>query len=373
MKRILSVFVLIWVFLFPSITWAQSLNEQFQAKQKEIEELEKKISELETQEKTLSGQIGYMNSQIKLTSLKINQTEEEIISLSTKISQLEVSLDSLASLLRKRIVATYKKGEIDPIAFFLSSRGFSEFVTRYKYLKVIQLNDKKLLINMEETRTNYDDQKTEIEKLKEKLELQKNRLDQQKKDKEYLLSVTRADEKRFREMLVSARAEQAAIERILAGQGEVAEIGPIKAGEPIGTYIAGPSACSSGGHLHFEVVKDSSHQNPANFLRNASLIFESNVVQFTPSGSWDWPIFEPVRVTQEYGETFWSRLGWYRGGPHTGIDMASGSFDNPGPRTVKAVANGTLNRGSIACGGGTLKYARVDQDSGIQTYYLHLN
>lgn len=373
MKKFFLILLVLIGLLVSPFAFAQTIQEQYQAKQKEIEELEKKIVELEHQEKTLSSQISYMETQIKLTSLKISQTEEQIRVLSEKISRLEVSLDSLAQVLDRRIVATYKKGSIDPLSLFFSSRRFSEFVARFKYLKVMQAHDRKLLFSMEETRTNYDEQKKEIEKLKAKLESQKRLLAQQKKDKEYLLEVTRADEKRFREMLASARAEQAAIERILAGQGEVAEVGPVKVGETIGSYILGASACSTGTHLHFEVVKDGSNQNPAGFLKNASLMFEDNVASFVPSGSWDWPITEPVRITQEYGNTFWARLGWYRGGPHTGIDMVSGTFESPGPRTVKSVKDGTLFRGSIPCGGGTLRYARVDQADGIQTYYLHLN
>jgi len=363
----------LFLFLIPSFVFSQNPEDQYKTKQKEIEELETKISDLQRQQKTLSGQISYMDSQIKLTGLKITQTEGQIAALSQKIGRLEVSLDSLAQVLRKRIAATYKKADIDPVALFFSSQKFSDFITRYQYLKVIQIHDRKLLLAMEETRTNYDEQKKEEESLKEKLENQKKLLARQKQDKEYLLAVTKADEKRFREMLTAARAEQAAIERILAGKGEVAEIGPIKAGEIVGTYIAGASACSSGTHLHFEVAQNGSNQNPANYLKNTPLTFESNVVPFTPGGSWDWPIFEPIRVTQEYGSTFWSRLGWYGGGPHTGVDIVSGSAGSLGPRTIKAVVDGTLNRGSISCGGGTLRYARVDHPDGIQTYYLHLN
>jgi peptidoglycan hydrolase CwlO-like protein len=371
---ILFFFILTSIFLFnPRFSFSQSLEEQYRAKQKEIEELEKKISELQSKEKTLSSQISYMDSQIKITLLKIGQTEEEIAMLASKIEKLEISLDNLAQILNKRIVATYKKGDIDPFTLLFSSRKFSDFFSRYKYLKVVQIHDRKLMISMEETRTNYDERKTEIEKLKEKLESQKKLLAQQKKDKEYLLGVTRNDEKRFREMLIQAKAEAAAIERILAGQGAISKIGPVKAGEVIGTYISGPSACSSGTHLHFEVIKDGSHQNPANFLKNISLIFEDNVAHFTPSGFWDWPISEPIRITQEYGNTFWSRLGWYGGGPHTGIDMVSGTTENPGPRTVKAVQDGNLYRGSIPCGGGNLRYARIDHPDGTQTYYLHLD
>jgi len=375
MKKVLAiVFLFLTSFvLISQPIFSESSSEQYQNLETEIEEIETKLNDLSKQKTTLASQISYMDGQIKVTSLKINQTEEQIKALTEKIGRLEVSLDYLANLLNRRIVETYKKADVEVLALFFSSGRFSDFINRYKYLKVIQANDRKLIYAMETTRTNYDDQRKEEEELKEKLEKQQALLARQKKDKEYLLEVTRSDEKRYQEILATKRAEQQALLSILAGEGDVAEIGPVSAGETIATYISGASACSSGTHLHFEVQKDGHHQPPANYLRNISLNFEENVVPFTPGGSWDWPIIEPVRVTQEYGETFWTRQGWLWYNFHTGIDIVSGSSDSPGPRTVKAVQNGTLYRGSVPCGGRTLKYARVDQADGIQTFYVHVN
>lgn len=386
---LLSVFI---IFISPQSLLAVS-EEDCEKKQQEdinagIACWEDLLAEVGQRKETLKSEIAKFDARIALTTAQITQTisqiqelEKEITSLGSKIARLDVSLDQLSEILIKRIAETYKKGKIDTLALFFSSKDFSEFVNRYKYLRVMQHHDRKLMLEMETARTNYEEQKNlkeekqeESEDAKERLELQNALLAQQKKDKEYLLEVTRNDEKRYREMLAAARAEAAAIQRILAGYGEVAEIGPINAGETIGTYIYGTSACSTGTHLHFEVIKDNSHQNPANYLRNISLIFEENVTSFTSTGSWDWPIVEPIRITQEYGDTFWSRLGWYGGGPHTGIDMVSGTFENPGPRTVKAVKPGTLFQGAIDCGGGTLTYVKVDHnDSDIDTYYLHVN
>lgn len=380
------VFFLSFIFVLP--VFSQNELERHQELQKEIEELETKVAQLAEQSRTLSSTILFLDNQVSLTTARIEKTEveiavleTEIASLSAKIDRLDVSLDQVSSILLSRITETYKQGRIHPLTLLFSSRGFGDFIARFKYLRVIQRHDRNLLIQMEATRTNYDAQKelkeekqAETEVLKARLESQKQTLAQQKQDKEMLLEVTKSDEKRFRDMLARAREEMAAIERILAGFGDVAEIGPVSSGETVGTYIAGASACSSGGHLHFEVVKDGSHQNPAGYLKNISLIFEDNVSQFTPNGSWDWPIFEPIRITQEYGDTFWARLGWYGGGPHTGVDMVSGtSISDQGSRTVKAAKEGSLYRGSIACGGGTLRFARVDQSDGMQTYYMHLD
>ena len=86
-------------------------------------------------------------------------------------------------------------------------------------------------------------------------------------------------------------------------------------------------------------------------------------------GSWNWPIDDPIRITQEYGETLWTRRGDVHYSFHTGIDMFSDSS-----LLVKAVKEGKLYRGSISCGGGTLTYVKVDhKDSDIDTYYLHVN
>jgi len=353
--------------------FSEDTQNKYQSLQNEISELEAKLDELTQKKNTLASQISYMEGQVKITGLKIGQTEEQIKTLTEKIGRLEVSLDHLAILLNERIVETYKKGDIDSLILFFSSKRFPDFIARLKYLRVMQVHDRQLMLAMEEVRTNYDDQRKEEEELKAKLEKQQALLSRQKKDKEYLLTVTKNDEKNYQQILATKRAEQQALLTILAGGGEVAEVGPVKAGETIANYINGASPCSTGTHLHFEVQKDGQHQNPANYLKNTSLNFEENVAAFTPGGSWDWPISEPIRVTQEYGETFWTRLGglWYTF--HTGIDIVSGSYDSPGPRAVRAVKEGTLLRGSVSCGGGKLKYARVDQADGIQVFYVHVD
>lgn len=393
MRKIFAIFFLI-VFLCsvgsiygdvtPTPTPTSEVSAQLQDR---IRELESKISELHGQSKTLSSQIAVMDNQARLTQLRIDKTnkdlkelEKDIGILKGKISNLEVDLDKISGLLIKKVVATYQAGVIKNWELFLTANGFSDFLYRVQYLKIAQENDKRLILATQATKDNFENQKKvledkqkQVEALNKQLGILAVQLAQQKKDKAILLDATRNDERRYQDLLAKARAEQAAILGILAGGGTVAQIGPIKTGETISSTIAGPSACSSGNHLHFEVVKDNSHQNPANYLKNTSLKFESGVQPFTPSGSWDWPLDEPIDINQEYGMTYWAKLGWYGGGPHTGIDMFPGNLSTSTAARVKAARDGTLFRGSIACGGGTLKFARVDQADGIQTYYLHIN
>lgn len=349
-----------------------------------IQEYEQKIEALQGEQRTLASTISYLNNKIQLTATQIAATEQEleilvkeIASLSGKIEILDKSISDVSTILSSRIEATYKRGKIKSVYLFFSSQGFSEFLSRIQYLKVAQLHDRQLLFEMQESKMNYDSQKqlkeekqAEQERLQKQLISQKVALARQKEEKAVLLEKTKNDEQRYQEMLTAAQAEMEAIQSIIAGQGEETEVGDINEGERIASIIVGPSACSTGTHLHFEISAGGAHANPANYFKNVSIIWDNDPDgQFGFSGGWNWPINETVRITQGYGMTYWAKIGWYGGESHTGIDVVSESNNN-----VKAVKNGVLYRGSIACGGGTLRYVKVDhQDSDIDTYYVHVN
>ncbi len=381
MKRLLFS-VLLLLLLFPLLTHpiiSQNEGNEVLDLQKQIQELEEKLDELGKKRTSLASEISYMNGQIRITTLKIDQTEEQIKMLTEKIGRLEVSLDRLASLLNERIVETYKIVEIDSLALFLSSDDFSDFVSRYKYLKMIQVNDRRLLYAMETTRTDYDDQREEEKMLMEKLEKQQILLARQKRDKEYLLEVTKNDEKRYQELLAKARAELEAIRAVLAGRGEETEIGPVSTGERIASIIQGPSCNSSGPHLHFMVVQEGNPLSPFDYLKgdisyencSGSSCGSDDSDPFSPHGDWDWPADPPIEFTQGYGSTWAIQHTWvgriYTF--HNGIDFNSPSSG------VKAVKPGVLFWGSYTTSQGCqLNYVRVDHDdSNLETYYVHVN
>lgn len=382
-KFLSFAFILVCVFFF-SASLVKADDDQLKQIQDKIQEYEKKISDLQGQKKTLASTIAYLDSKINLTQAQIAKTEkeikiteEEIAKLSLKIGQLDKSLNEISIIFTNRVGATYKNSQIKPLYLLFSSADFSSFLTKVKYLKVAQAQDRAIMVAMEKQKTDFDNQKnlkekkqTELETLKKTLEAQKTTLAVNKQDKQVLLETTKNDEKKYAEMLAAARAELEAIQSIIAGRGTESEAGSVSNGTKIATVIQGVSACSSGTHLHFEVVRSGAHQNPAGYLKNISIIWDNSPDgQFSFSGSWDWPMDEPIRVTQGYGDTYWSRMGWYGGGPHTGIDINSNNSSS-----VKSVAEGTLYRGSIACGGGTLRYVHVKhKNDGIDTYYLHVN
>lgn len=376
-------FKALFLFLITSLFFLGVYNSAFaltdlEKKEEEIAQLEAKLAETQKQAKTLSLQISVMNNQIKLTELRIDATkqlivklEEDIDLLSGKIDTLEGKLKEVSEILLNRIVVSYKVGSLDPVQLVFKSNGFSDYVSRSKYIQVTQEHDRKLLFELEQTKINYNNQRNifstkqnEQEKLKVQLEALSRDLAQQKKDKESLLATTKNDEKRYQQLLEAALAEKSAIERAFTlplkdGQS-------IKQGETIAIIgDSGAPGCSTGAHLHLEFRKDGTHQNPGEYLKNRDFANVSDdSVSF--SGSWEWPIESP-RITQGYGMTSFARTGFYGGGPHTGLDMTSGSSS-----IIKAPKDGTVYKGSIGCRGSNMNYVAIDHGEGIFTWYFHV-
>jgi len=398
-KIVIILLLLLLPFSFNRILLAQDENnndengqveeqeEKLNDLRKKIEEYESKIKELKGEEQTLSSAIAYLDSQINLTSAQIAATEQELVILDQEISKLDVkidildeSLEDVSAILSSRIEETYKRSAVNPFYLIVSSTDFKGMLSRIKYLKIVQAHDRELLLQMQKSKMNYDSQKTvkeekqeQEETLKAQLESQQAVLAQQKAQKNELLEVTKNDEQKFQNLLAAARAEMQAIQSIMAGYGEEVEVRAVNEGERIASVISGLSACSTGTHLHFEVANGDVNVNPAGYLSSKGVSWDlcgwyGCDEQFGFSGSWAWPMNDPITITQGYGMTAYAKSGAYGGNPHSGIDMYADNL------TVKAVKNGTLYRGSIPCGGGTLRYVKVDHtDSNIDTYYLHVN
>lgn len=348
--------------------------------------LEKNISEVRGQAITLSNTINLLNDQIKIQQLQIDQTtaeitslEKQIVDLSNRIEGLNVSLDHLSHVLVSRINEQYKVARTNPPVMLMVADSFGEFLTNFKLLRLTQAQTIDAMQQAETQKTTYDEQKalkeekqTEVEQKKSALVSQQQVIARQRSDQQFLLQSTRNDEARYQRELEKTLAELEAIQSIIAGRGNETEAGSIGQGDRIASIIVGASACSTGTHLHLEVVKDGAHRDPSGFLKSIDAQWNNQPDgSFGFGGDWDWPLNNPAKINQGYGMTYYARVKRsYGGAPHTGIDMASKSEDY----TVKAIKPGKLYRGSIPCGGGLLRYVKVEhQDDGYQTYYLHVN
>lgn len=383
-KIIILSFLTFFLAFFSGFSiFAESQEEKLSILQREIEQYEKEIERLKSQTVTLINQIAQFDVQIKLTTLKIAETQEKIDMLVGRIDRLEGSLTALTQAFSVRANETYKMARVSkPFLFLISAENLSQAVSRFYYLRRIQEADRDLMLRLQEAQNVYKEEKTSQEELQEELETQKKNLDSQKKAKAYLLQVTRNDEKKFQQLLAAARAEFEAIQAIIAGKGIEEEVGKISSGQRIASVIQGPSCNSSGEHLHFIVAQGSNPLNPFNYLKggvsfencsgSSSSCGSGDGDSFNPSGSWDWPINSPIKLSQGFGNTWAVKNTWVGRiyNFHNGIDI-----NNEGNSEVKAVTAGTLFRGSYTgYNGCRLRYVRIDhEDSDLDTYYLHIN
>ncbi|MFZ3301920.1 MAG: peptidoglycan DD-metalloendopeptidase family protein [Microgenomates group bacterium] len=332
-----------------------------------IECLKKETEKLSGQSKTLSSQISQFDAQIKLTTLKVEQTQEKIDQLSGRIDQLEGSLGSLTEAFSERVVETYKMSKVnDPLLLLISSPNLNEVFSRYSYLRKIQDADRDLLQRLQQAQDTYKDERVDQEQLQNELESQQKLLNTQKLAKKLLLDQTKNDEKKYQTLLSQALAEKAAIEKALVSGTKV---GPVKAGDPIAMVgNSGYPSCSTGKHLHFEVRKNNTWVDPAPFLQNKTIQDEEKGgTASIGSGGWQWPLSDPIRMTQHYGHTPWSWRYSYSGGIHTGFDLNSSSSD-----VIRAPADGNLFKSSEKCGSSTINIVYIEHADSVISFYLHV-
>ncbi len=201
----------------------------------DIKKYEEKIDKLQGDANTLSREIESFNTQINLTQLKIQNSINKIAETEKKIARLSGDIDKLKDrisiiierieyqedVLKERIRERYKTRETSPMMIIFGTDTLENLVKKAAYLRVMEMQDSKVLSQMRDTKDTYNRQKGLFEDKKEEeedlqaqliqerwnLDAYRNELEGKKAEKDRLLGVTQNDEDKYQELLAEAKAE----------------------------------------------------------------------------------------------------------------------------------------------------------------------
>lgn len=321
---------------------------------KKIEETKRKKADLEKEIEILNNQITQTNQEAKSLQSTVKQLDQtkakistDIRATKTKITYADLALQKLAldieekenkiEVSKKAVAETIKRiNETDSVSMIealLTYKGISEFWDGFENLQRVQTRLRTEVETLTGVRTSLetDKQETELQKvnlvefedeLRDKQQLVQ--INQQEKNK--LLSQTKAKESEYKKLLEDRLAKKQAFEQELFS-----------------------------------------------FESELKLKIDPNSVPASGEKVLTWPV-QPVRITQEFGDTAFSRANAlvYSGKGHNGID-----FGIPEGTAVKAAAGGVIegagDTDTVCPKASYGKWVLIKHNNGLSTLYAHFS
>lgn len=214
------------IFLIP-VSHA-SVQDEIEARSKQIEVLQTQIAQyqrqiLETSSKaqSLSGEISKLNAQIskiqleiKSLSLSISQANSEITTTQQSIQSTQAQMDTHKRALSQSLLTLYQIDQQNLTEVLLRNSQISEFFNNVQNIDEIQssLNDNinaliSLKNDLEQKQSDLQQKRDELEQLKSLQESQQKTLSQNKGTKDKLLKQTQGDEKKYKALVTQTQQQ----------------------------------------------------------------------------------------------------------------------------------------------------------------------
>lgn len=322
--RFIIIFLLVSCLLFGNIVQAETLEEQQQNLQNQIEES--------------TGQLEYVQEELSATIVQIQQlddtiaqAEQEIEDFNTQLTELQTQVDETTAkletlqknyeeneeLLAERLVVLYEKGETSFLDLLFNSSSLTDFLSNYYMLEQIVEADTELLESIEAEKTEVENTQKSLEEQKANLKILKAKREQtyvtmqnNKTVQQSYLSQLSDSEKELQQKIEEYKAEEERIENLIRLAADQ---------EYNGTYTGGVMA---------------------------------------------WPVAKSgTYITSDYGIREHPIQGVVK--QHTGIDIGNAGFGAP----VIAAADGVVTMASYYGGYGNC--VMINHGNGISTLYGH--
>ncbi|MBR3697549.1 MAG: peptidoglycan DD-metalloendopeptidase family protein [Clostridia bacterium] len=251
LKNTYIVIILLIIFIFPISIYATSRSEL----ENQSQELDKKIQETHTEIQGVKSQMSKELTQINRLNIQITEYQSEVEDLENKITGLESEISEKNSfiaqkeadfaekkaILEKRLVAIYEAGNTSYLDMLLSSKGLSDFISKYYLITELTNCDNELLSSIEEERAvialerdELNSKKDQVEQAKNTAERKKNTLNLTISEKNVMVSSLSAEEKELEAQLEELEEDKRAITRELSkyasSGGSITPVAPSAAG-----------------------------------------------------------------------------------------------------------------------------------------------
>lgn len=290
------------------------LRSKINGVKKEKDSIYSQIAKLENQIHSVEGELESINNQIDSTNKSISVASEQL-------DKAVEELGEYKELYGQRIRAMYMNGTAGYLEIILSSKSFSDFISRIDIVKRIMEHDSNILVEMKEKQESIEKQKAELEDKKKKLVA----LQQQAADKKNQLSVASRQNK---SLYAELNSNQKELEKALDAE--------IKASKEIEAEIKAIMAASKNSNLAYSGTRHC-------------------VVYNSEAG-------RTIRVTSPFGNRYHPVLHVYK--LHTGMDLGV-----PSGTPVHAMADGEVIIAKYSSAYGN--YIVINHGSGISTLYAH--
>jgi len=199
--------------------YGQSRIEEKQDELKDIEEeigrSEEELEESKSQEETLLREIREIEAQLERARAELEKINRNIQDTEARIEEtkeeLSIAEDNLAEqddLVKTRIRSIYENGTVSYVEVLFNSSSFSDFLTRFSYLRTILDQDVEFLTEIQEERDRIELKKVELEEQRsELLNLRRAQIDKEEQ-------IERQSRERSR-LLAEVRKEIEARERAI--------------------------------------------------------------------------------------------------------------------------------------------------------------
>lgn len=234
MKRVivLIILLLILVAIWPFLDASADLQNEIDARNRQIEQLQKQIDDYQRQidengqkAKTLSGEIGSLNAQINKVLLEIrslgiaiDQTKLEANNTQDQIEEAQKKLDLHKIALAQYIRILNQADQENLTQVLFKHATISNFFDNIKNLRDTQNNLRTTIVSIRELKSDLEqkkddllEKKNDLERLKSLEQSEKRTLDQAKNQKDKLLKDTKGQETKFQQLVKQSKQD---IERI---------------------------------------------------------------------------------------------------------------------------------------------------------------